>query len=152
MIVAITIVVSVVGLTSSVFALPAPDANSVLILGPTVTGGAGSNEAVKAAALGFTVVVVDAATWAATTGPEFATYRAIILGDPTCVLGTTPISAAEANRATWGSVIDGNVIILGTDPTWHSTFGPGGAQGWDEVTDLGIAFANTLEADKPSKV
>ena len=117
MIAAITIVVSVVGLTSSVFALPAPDANSVLILGPTVSGGAASNEAVKAAARGFTVVVADAATWAATTGPEFATYRAIILGDPTCVVGTAPLLAAEANKAIWGSAIDGNVVIVGTDPT-----------------------------------
>lgn len=124
MIAAITIVVSVVGLTSSVFALPAPDANSVLILGPSVSGGAASKEAVKAAARGFTVVVVNAATWAATTGPEFATYRAIILGDPTCVgFGPTPISAAEANKAVWGPEIDGNVIIIGTDPTFHSSFG-----------------------------
>jgi hypothetical protein len=33
------------------------------------------------------------------------------------------------------------VILIGTDPTFHSTFGPGGAQGGDDLTASGIAFA-----------
>src|SRR5262245_8516734 len=97
-------------------AAPAPDANSVLILDPTITGGAGSFEATKAAGLGFTVVIVTAAQWSAMTTAEFASYRALILGDPTCVVGTAPIAAAEANRAVWSPAVDGNVIIVGTDP------------------------------------
>ena len=65
-------------------AIPAPDGNSVLILDDTVSGGAASNEASKAAAQGFTVVVATAAQWSAATTAEFSTYKALILGDPTC--------------------------------------------------------------------
>jgi len=120
-------------------AAPAPDANSVLILNDTVTGGAGSFEATKAASLGFTVVVASAAQWGAMTTAEFASYRALILGDPTCVLGTAPIAAAEANKAVWGAAVDGNVIVIGTDPTYHSTYGP--FVGPLQLIQSGIAFA-----------
>ncbi len=102
-------------------AIPAPDGNSVLILDTTVTGGAASVEALQATLLGLTPVVVDAATWAATTGPEFASYQALILGDPNC--GTNPVAmaAAEANRAVWSPVVSGgNIIVIGTDPVFHS--------------------------------
>lgn len=85
-----------------IHAAPAPDANSVLILDPTVTGGAGSREAVLAAANGFTVVVDSAAAWSARTTAEFASFRAIILGDATCVVDPSPVAAAEANKAVWG--------------------------------------------------
>lgn len=100
-------------------AIPATDANSVLILDTTVTGGAASVEAVQAALLGLTPVVVDAATWAATTGPEFASYKALILGDPTCGTNPAAMAAAEANRAVWSPVVTGNVITIGTDPVLH---------------------------------
>lgn len=100
-------------------AVPAPDANSVLILDTTVTGGAASLEAAQAAALGLTPVVVDAATWAATTAAEFAGYRALILGDATCNEDVTALAPAEANRAVWGPVVTGNVIVVGTDPVFH---------------------------------
>ncbi len=100
-------------------AVPAPDANSVLILESTVTGGSSSVEAAQATALGLTPVVVDAATWAATTADEFATYRALILGDPTCSIDPSLIAAAEANRAVWGPKVNGNVIIVGSDPVYH---------------------------------
>jgi cysteine-rich repeat protein len=134
----ITAIFATAGLTGAAIAAPAPDANSVLILDTTVSGGAGSLEATKAGARGFTVVVADAATWAATTGPEFGTYRAIILGDATC---GGSAAAAEANTAVWGPEIDGNVIVVGTDPTYHQS------QGGAEVTDLGIGFATDI-ADK----
>ena len=120
-------------------AAPAPDANSVLILDPTITGGAGSWEATKAAGLGYTVVIASAAQWGAMTTAEFASYRALILGDPTCVVGTGPIAAAEANRAVWSPAVDGNMIIIGTDPTFHSTFGP--FVGPKQLIESGIAFA-----------
>ena len=55
-------------LTTAVFggralAMPAPDANSALILDATVSGCPGGSEWTKATALGFTPVCVDAATW-----------------------------------------------------------------------------------------
>lgn len=122
-------------------AQPAPDGNSVLILDSTVSGGAGSREAVLAGANGFTVVVDSGAAWGARTTADFATFRAIILGDPTCVASTGPITAAEANKAVWGPAINGNVIINGTDPVFHQS------QGGDSLTEGSIKFA----ADEPTK-
>jgi len=67
-------------------ASPARAASSdrVLILAGTVTGGSSSIEATEAAAQGMAVDVVDVATWSSMTAVQFANYRAIILGDPTC--------------------------------------------------------------------
>jgi cysteine-rich repeat protein len=121
-------------------AQPAPNSNSVLILGSTVSGGAGSREAVFAAANGFTVVVDSAAAWGARTTADFATFRAIILGDATCTsLGV--VAAAVANKAVWGPAINGNVIINGTDPVYHQ------GQGGDALTQDSVKFA----ADEPTK-
>lgn len=111
---------AVLGVAPLAGAIPAPDATSVLILDTTVTGGAASVEAAQATALGLTPVVVDAATWAATTTAEFATYRALILGDPNCVVGAGPLAPAEANRAVWSPAVTGNIITIGTDPVLHS--------------------------------
>ena len=116
----------------------APDDHSVLILGSTVTGGAGCWEAQRATALGLTPVVVDETTWASMTAADFATYRAIIFGDPSCQSGTTAIAAAEANRSVWGPVVNGNVIIIGSDPVYHSNLGVPGAVA---LIEKGIGFA-----------
>ena len=61
--VATMLVLACVGFTQSALAAPAPGPNSVLILDSTVTGGAGSLEAMAAVAAGHTVVVVSDATW-----------------------------------------------------------------------------------------
>lgn len=111
--------------------------DKVLILGGTVTGGASSIEATEAAADGFGVDIVDTATWSSMTATQFASYRAIILGDPTCYApGTSPdIDAAAADSSVWGPVINGNVVVLGTDPVYHA------AAGGATVTQRGIDFA-----------
>jgi hypothetical protein len=115
----------------------AASTNKVLILAGTVTGGSSSIEATEAAARGMTVDVVDAATWSSMTAAQFASYRAIILGDPTCYSpGTSPdINAAAANAKTWGPTINGNIVILGTDPVFHAS------QGGATVTQRGVDFA-----------
>lgn len=97
----------------------------VLILGPTVSGGAASLEAAAATLAGQAPTVVDAVTWGGMTAAQFAAYRAIVFGDPTCVGDPSPLAAAEANRGVWGPVVNGNVIIIGTDPVFHQ--GTGGA-------------------------
>ena len=94
-----------------VFAAGAANDRTVLILSSTVTGGAASREAFYATSAGFTVEMATNAQWAAKSAADFATYRALILGDATCT-GIGAISAAEANRAVWGPVIDGNIIML----------------------------------------
>jgi cysteine-rich repeat protein len=96
-------------------AAQAPDGNSVLVLGSTVRKAASNVEVVEAAAAGYTVVVASDTEWAAMTAAEFATYRAIVLGDGMC-LGSSSLAAAVANRDVWGSAVTGNVIAIGTHP------------------------------------
>jgi len=117
---------------SPVAAVPVGNDNTVLILDSTVTGGAGSREALAAIGLGLTVTVVDDTTWAGMTASDFGSYRAIILGDATCS-GTETVF--EANQATWGPEVDGNVVLIGTDPIFHES------QGGGTLTDKGVAFA-----------
>jgi cysteine-rich repeat protein len=126
------LLVGLVLLPAAATAQPAPDANSVLVL--TSVDGGGSFSA-SAAAQGFTVVPASDAEWAARSAADFATFKAIILGDPTC--GGTPPAAAEGNAAVWGSVIDGPILIIGTDERFH--FGQGGSQ----LIDSGIGFATS---------
>lgn len=94
-------------------------AEKVLILDSTVNGGINSLEAQEAAALGFSVEVVDNAGWAAKTTSDFASYRGIILGDPISI-DISKIAAAEANKFVWGQAITGNVVVIGTDPVLHN--------------------------------
>ena len=103
-------------MSGPVGAVPAATPNTVLILDPTVTGGASSLEAAQAMANGFDVEVVSGGTWRGMTQADFASYRAVILGDPTCVVGTVPVADAEASVAAWGPAINGNVIIIGGIP------------------------------------
>lgn len=119
----------------------------VLIWGPSVSGGGSSVEASRAAALGLTVEVVDNATWLAKTAADFAEYRALVIGDPTCGPASRNafFSTIEANKSVWSSVVDGNVIINGTDPVFHLTLG--GRLGGGTMVERGIAFA----ADVPGR-
>jgi hypothetical protein len=111
-----------------------PSAGKVLILDSTVTGGANSLEAQEAIAKGFQVDVVNATQWDALTQAQFASYQALVLGDPTC--GSLPdIAAAEANKDVWGPVVQkGNDIIIGTDPVFHA--GSGGAKAVQKMMDF----------------
>jgi lysophospholipase L1-like esterase len=126
------------GMASVIATTPAAaaPANRVLILEGTVSGGASSIEATEAAAQGMTVDIVTASTWSGMTTSQFAAYRAIILGDPTCAEGiTADIAAATTNARTWGSAISGNIVIAGTDPVFHA------AQGGETLTRRAVDFA-----------
>ncbi|QRN95458.1 DUF5011 domain-containing protein [Archangium violaceum] len=95
--------------------------NKVLILDSTVSNGEDSIEASQARSLGYQVHLVSDAEWAAMSAADFATYRAIILGDAECA-GLTVVQAALNNRHVWGPVVDGNVIIVGTDFAFHKEY------------------------------
>jgi hypothetical protein len=115
------------------FAAGAANDHTVLILSSSVSGGAFSDEAVAATALGMDVEFATAAQWASKSTEDFATYRAIVLGDPTCAGNSAfSIGAAETSTATWGPAITGNIFIMGSDPVYH---------GKQAVADKGIAFA-----------
>lgn len=111
------------------------DPGQVLILGSTVTGGTGSIEAQEVAAKGLTPVVVDDATWSATTAAQFASYRAVVVGDPTCA-GQAP-AAAVGNASVWGQAVTGNVVVNGTDPVFHA--GQGGEEATRRFVDFAVA-------------
>ena len=113
-------------------------AATVLILDDTVVGGSSSLEAEAAMALGYSVEVVDAFGWLDKTQAEFASYRALILGDPMHADIGLALSAAEANRSVWAPVVNGNIIIVGTDPAHHASQGLPGAQ---KLLDKTVAFA-----------
>lgn len=100
-------------------------AGEVLILDSTISGGAGSREAAAIVAAGKTPVIVNAATWGGMTAAQFASYDGIVLGDPTCTTDAGTIAAAVANANVWGPVIDGNVIVIGSDPVYHAGSRPG---------------------------
>jgi PKD domain len=117
-------------------AQPAPDSNSVLLLAKSVRNPATSVEATQAAALGYRVVVATDDQWAAMSSDQFATYKAVILGDGMCS-GDTSLLAAEANPDVWGPAVTGNVIVMGTHPAVVAANSPGGV---DLVRD-GVRFA-----------
>lgn len=102
-----------------------------------------SLEELAATAVGLQADVVDEATWAAMTTADFAKYRAIVLGDPNST-GLGPEAAATANAATWGAAVNGNTLIVGTDPVYHAF---GGQTGANNLINHGVAFA-TSEPDK----
>ncbi len=108
----------------------------VLILETTVSDGTNSIEAQAARGLGYNVDVVTDAQWRGMTAAQFAAYRAIVLGDATC--GST-YAAALANTK-WGAVVNGNVIVNGTDPVFHEP-----EQRLEtRVTDASVAFATAV--------
>ena len=92
----------------------------MLILSTSVSGGASSPEAPAATALGLTVEIATPASGRRKTTADFAGYKAVILGDPTCgTSAPSSIGAAEANTSVWGPAITGNVIVIGTDEAFH---------------------------------
>jgi hypothetical protein len=91
-----------------------------------------------AVAAGKGVDIVDDPTWLSMTAAQFAAYDAIILGDPNCVEGTGPVAAAESNALVWGPVLTGNVVVIGTDPTYHTFHGTAGAQ---QLINSAVAFS-----------
>jgi cysteine-rich repeat protein len=124
-------------LAQDILAQPAPDANSVLILSSADPDGI---YAARASAAGLTVVTATDAQWAARTTAEFATFKAIILGDPGCSL--TPPTAAVANASVWGAAIDGPILVIGTDEHFHQSFGISGAS---TLINSGIGFVTSGE-------
>ena len=117
-----------------------------LILGSTVSGGASSREATSAVGNGFTVTVVDNATWGAMTTAQFSDYQLIVIGDATC--NTLPAVVSQNAAALADAVMDrgastntkvGNRVLIGTDPVFHAV------QGGQALIDTSIDFAGVQE-------
>ena len=95
--------------------LAAPNSGQVLVLDSTIQ--AGSPLLTAFTSIGEIPVVVTGATWSSMTQTQFATYDAIVLGDPSC--GSIPSAVAAANAAVWAPAVTGNVIVIGTDEELH---------------------------------
>jgi outer membrane protein OmpA-like peptidoglycan-associated protein len=106
------------------------EANStrkVLILGSSVANGMQSQEARAVQALPpnptpFQVEVVTPAQWKAMTAEQFMSYRALIIGDAGCTSGTMAWQAALETRETWGAIVDGNIIAIGSNVASNSSW------------------------------
>jgi uncharacterized protein (TIGR03382 family) len=99
--------------------------NKVLILESSVSdrGGHGSREerAVGTIDASTEIDVVSPSQWRRMTAEQFMEYRALIIGDANCQSGTDAFQAAIATRNNWGAIVDGNVVILSTDPSNNDT-------------------------------
>ncbi|HXF39649.1 MAG TPA: hypothetical protein VN687_08050 [Blastocatellia bacterium] len=98
--------------------------NTVLLYGPSLASSSNSEEQQAAIADGYDVVVATAAQWSSmTTSSAFATYRALIFGDKSCSTVPALLASAVANNTTWAAAVTGNIIVIGTDPTVHTSNG-----------------------------
>lgn len=100
------------------------EANStrkVLILSSSVHGGLQSREAKAARDLSFDVEVVTPDQWKAMRSTQFMEYRALVIGDAACNGSDNAFKAAVDSRKNWGHIVDGNVVIVGADPSSNHT-------------------------------
>ncbi|KAG6357930.1 hypothetical protein INS49_013813 [Diaporthe citri] len=74
--------------------------------------------------LGLTAHVATPEEWASYTTADFEKYKAIVIPDPMCGTVDT-IDFFDSTKATWGPAVQGNIILIGTDPTFHSSSQPG---------------------------
>ena len=129
--------------SSSNLVIPTPGTpqKDILIYGPSLLG-APNDEATLAAAAGHNVTVADPVTWSAMTTGDFAQYRAIVFGDPSCQDTPEPtLTVAEANRATWSAAVRGNMVVIGSDPIFHQLQGQA-----NQLTTNAINFAASSAA------
>src|SRR6267378_4035498 len=94
----------------------------ILIYGPSLFGFP-DNEKTLAEAAGHNVTVADDGTWSAMTTGDFAQYRAIVFGDPTCQDTPGPLTVAEANKATWSAAVTGKMVVIGSAPISRQLLG-----------------------------
>jgi RHS repeat-associated protein len=92
---------------------------TVLILSTSVNGGSSSAEAQDVPS-GYTVTVATPSTWDAMTTVQFASYSAIVIGDPSTSssCASSVPSDALSTAATWGAAVTGNVAVIGTAPVF----------------------------------
>lgn len=121
-----------------------------LVLDSSVSGGAGSVEATRAAANGFSVTVVDDATWSSMSASQFADFQLVVVGDPTCNLLPAVVSQNARNLAdavmarAGGNAKVGNRVLIGSDPIFHR-FGGDTGRGGQRLTETGIDFTSVVD-------
>lgn len=89
----------------------ARDAHSMLVLESAVPGSARSLTLAAAAELGYTIEFATDQEWISRTAQEFASYRLLVTGDPSCG-AQGPFAVAESTKSVWSPAIQGNVVVL----------------------------------------
>ena len=118
-----------------------------LINDATVTGGAASQEAAIATALGFEVTVVSDATWGGYTTEDFAQYDLLIAGDPSCgtlppgLIATAPVYGPVVMGLAGGRTLAGNRVLVAADPVFHDFGDYTSPDARGTIIREGIAFA-----------
>ena len=118
--------------------------SGAVALSTTLCCGSSSPEVKAAAAAGLSTTIVDPVTWDSMTTADFRKFKLIILGDPNCRNTPAAIRPAARNADTWADAVKGNVIVIGTDPTFHHFAGQNSAGATDLINN-GIAWAASKE-------
>jgi hypothetical protein len=129
------------GLVAAGPAIPAsaaPTPAKILFYGPSLTGDEPLNEAKIAQTAGYDVRIADEDKWLTFTTEDFATYDAIVVGDPACDPYENPdyMATVQATRDVWSPAVTGNVIVIGSDPMYHQR-----RQGAVDLTRNAMDFA-----------
>jgi uncharacterized protein (TIGR03382 family) len=100
--------------------------NKVLILESSISGSGGGHGSREARAVrnldaSTQIDIVRPSEWRRMTAEQFMEYRALIIGDADCESGTAAFQAAIDTRNNWGAIVDGNVVIIGTDASTNGT-------------------------------
>ncbi|KAF7909357.1 uncharacterized protein EAF01_003075 [Botrytis porri] len=92
--------------------------------------------------LGYTTKVVSEAQWKTMTTSEFAAFKAIVIADPDCSTSPSDIQFLTDTKNTWGPAVQGNIVVIGTDPTFHFSAQPGAKV----LIDNSIKFAASAKS------
>ncbi|PQE07408.1 hypothetical protein CJF32_00005304 [Rutstroemia sp. NJR-2017a WRK4] len=87
--------------------------------------------------LGYTTKVVTKAQWKLMTTADFAAFKAIVIADPDCSTNPSDVQFLTDTKNTWGPAVQGNIVVIGTDPTYHFSSQPGAKV----LVDNSIKFA-----------
>ena len=58
--------------------------------------------------------------WYNLTTADFAKYKAIVIPDPTCNTSLKTLDFFNDTKKVWTPAVKGNVILIGTDPSFHA--------------------------------
>ncbi|EPE05232.1 peptidoglycan bound protein [Ophiostoma piceae UAMH 11346] len=94
------------------------------------------NEYKQALALNYTVHIASPTEWSAMKAADFAKYKAIVVPDSDCG-SLSAIQFLTDTKAAWSPAVVGNIIVMGTDTTFHATTRPGAVA----LMQDGIRFA-----------
>jgi len=119
----------------------------------------------EAVALGYSTKLVTPAEWSALTTADFAKFKAIVVPDPRCG-DVDQVKFLDDSKAVWSPAITGNIILIGTDPSFHFSQGKaktlidnsikfaaaGTTPSGEHQTGLYFALSCYYESDATSKV